>query len=151
MLRNHPLPALRIAWTNGNGPVMGSVVAFIVSTQAGKSPISALRFVDLEYSSSRRRAFEIGMCDANGTMTFHCLTTSRPGMESVQAAEDVGVRAHILTVQCCSVCILAAESYVCLIPAFIHLQGTHSCRTDMSPFIVRWGIPSFWGVKRSSM
>jgi hypothetical protein len=35
----------------------------------------ALRFIDLEYNSSTRRVFEIGMCNANGTMTMDCLTS----------------------------------------------------------------------------
>lgn len=73
MLRNHLLPALQVVWTDK--PAMRSVLALVDSIQAGESPVSALRFIDLEYSSSTRRVFEIGMCDANGTMTMDCLTS----------------------------------------------------------------------------
>ncbi|RYP44014.1 hypothetical protein DL768_009484 [Monosporascus sp. mg162] len=72
MLQNHLFPALRVVWTDE--PAMGSVPVLIESIQAGKSPVSALRFIDLEYNSSTRRVFEIGMCDANGTVTMDCLT-----------------------------------------------------------------------------
>lgn len=73
MLRNHLLPALQVVWTDK--PAMRSILALVNSIQAGESPVSALRFIDLEYNSSTRRVFEIGMCDANGTMTMDCLTS----------------------------------------------------------------------------
>ncbi|KAG6368511.1 hypothetical protein INS49_002721 [Diaporthe citri] len=40
----------------------------------GKSPVSALRFVDLEYNIFTGRVFEIGMYDAYGTKTMDCRT-----------------------------------------------------------------------------
>ncbi|KAI5863071.1 hypothetical protein GGS23DRAFT_596840 [Durotheca rogersii] len=54
---------------------MKSILALVDSIQAEESPVSALRFIDLEYNSSTRRVFEIGMCDANGTVTMDCLTS----------------------------------------------------------------------------
>lgn len=73
MLRNHLSPALQVVWSDK--PAMGSILALADSIRAGESQLSALRFIDLEYNSSTRRVFQIGMCDANGTITMDCLTS----------------------------------------------------------------------------
>ncbi|KAH7165628.1 hypothetical protein EDB81DRAFT_877997 [Dactylonectria macrodidyma] len=62
---------------------MGKVLALMDSIGAGKSPASALRFVDLEYNIFTGRVFEIGMCDAYGTKTMDCRTLY--GSEALRA------------------------------------------------------------------
>lgn len=71
-LREHVSPFLQVKWSDE--PAMGKVLALMDSIGAGKSPVSALRFVDLEYNIFTGRVFEIGMCDAYGTKTMDCRT-----------------------------------------------------------------------------
>lgn len=73
MLQNHFLPVLQVVWTDKLA--MRSILALVDSMQAGKLPGSALGCIDLEYNSSNRRVFEIGMCDVNETPTIDCLTS----------------------------------------------------------------------------
>lgn len=74
-LQEHVSPFLQVKWSDE--PAIGKVLALINSIRAGKSPASALRFVDLEYNIFTGRVFEIGMCDAYGTKTMDCRTLYR--------------------------------------------------------------------------
>ncbi len=73
--RNHFFPVLHMEWTDE--PAIGSILALRNSIQAGKPPISSLRFIDLEFNTVTGRVFEINMCDAYGTMTMDYLTSHK--------------------------------------------------------------------------
>ncbi|KAM5371634.1 hypothetical protein ACJZ2D_007914 [Fusarium nematophilum] len=74
-------PFLQVKWSDE--PAMGKVLALMNSIGAGKSPASALRFVDLEYNIFTGRVFEIGMCNAYGTEIMDCQTLY--GSEALRA------------------------------------------------------------------
>ncbi|KAF5603961.1 Threonyl alanyl tRNA synthetase SAD [Fusarium pseudocircinatum] len=72
---------------------MGKVLALMDSIKAGKSPASALGFVDLEYNIFTGRVFEIGMCDTYGTKTMDCRTLY--GSEALRAISQTSSTADL--------------------------------------------------------
>lgn len=65
-------PALAITWV-ADEPVR-CIFDLLLSIQAGRTDESELRFLDLEFNSSTKRVFEIGMCDFKGNITLDCRT-----------------------------------------------------------------------------
>ena len=90
-LREHVSPFLQLKWSDE--PAMGKVLALMDSIRAGKSPASALRFVDLEYNIFTGRVFEIGMCDTDGTKTMDCRTLY--GSEALRAISQTSSTADL--------------------------------------------------------
>jgi hypothetical protein len=54
------------------------VFDLLLSIQAGNTNESELRFLDLEFNTSTKRIFEIGMCNAKGDLTLDCRTRYQP-------------------------------------------------------------------------
>lgn len=69
-------PAIEVTWKAN--PVMEELLGLFESIRAGETPSSHLRFLDLEFNPTSRRVFEVGMCDANGTVTMDCRTNESP-------------------------------------------------------------------------
>ncbi|KAF4472348.1 Threonyl alanyl tRNA synthetase SAD [Fusarium albosuccineum] len=69
-------PALATRWNAE--PPMERMVSLLYSIQAGKSHESELRFLDLEFNSSTKMVFEIGMCNAKGDITLDYRTRYNP-------------------------------------------------------------------------
>ncbi|UKZ55226.1 hypothetical protein TrVGV298_009045 [Trichoderma virens] len=84
-LREHVSPFLQVKWSNE--PAIGKVLGLMDSIGAGKSPASALRFVDLEYNIFTGRVFEIGIAlraIGQKSSTADC-NMDRMMMNSIQA------------------------------------------------------------------
>ncbi|KAF2962964.1 hypothetical protein GQX73_g10613 [Xylaria multiplex] len=69
-------PALANTWVADES--VRFVFDLLLSTQAGNTNGSDLRFLDLEFNPRTKRIFEIGMCDAKGDLTLDYRTRYQP-------------------------------------------------------------------------
>jgi hypothetical protein len=69
-------PALSNTWVADES--VRFVFDLLLPIQAGNTDGSELRFLDLEFNSSTKRIFEIGMCDAKGDLTLDYRTRYQP-------------------------------------------------------------------------
>ena len=78
-------PAIAITWQAR--PTTREMLALFASIRAGTSSVSDLIFLDLEFNSSSRQVWEVGMCNAKGEVVLDCWTKYSP-----VALQDVGTR-----------------------------------------------------------
>lgn len=80
-------PAIAMTWQAQ--PSTRAMLALFASIRAGVSSVSDLIFLDLEFNSSSRQVWEIGMCNAKGEVVLDCWTEySHAALENVANRTD---------------------------------------------------------------